>query len=120
MRIDVPATLAALASLVVVVGGIAGALLWFRKWVRSQVAQPVQAAAEQLKTSNGTTVAGYVEHINEKMDDLGKRLGTLAEGQAQNLAIAVEGRALAKSAHERLDDHLLGHGKPDGGVHSGP
>lgn len=109
MQVDVNAWLGAGASLVVVVGGIAGALLWFRRWVRAQVATPVQAAAKQLETSNGTTVAGYVERLVADVAEVRKEQAAHAASVAAAAEQAAAALTLARHAHERLDAHLHGH-----------
>jgi hypothetical protein len=106
VQFDLAAVLGAGASLTVVVGGFAGAGMWFKRWVRQSVAEPVQAAAKQLETSNGTTVAGYVERLTKDMaamrEDLTHRADT-------NRDLAMSALTLARSGHERLDAHLAGH-----------
>jgi hypothetical protein len=103
VKLDVNAVLGALASLVAVIAGIVAALVWFRRWVRSQVAAPVQAAAKQLQTSNGTTVAGYVEQ-------LAKDVAGLKDAYAATDERSIKALAVAEHTSERLDDHLRIHG----------
>lgn len=118
--LDVSELLAGLAALTVVLGGIGGGLAWLKRWLRQQVAEPTQAAAQQLATSNGRTVAQYVEGLTGDLESLtgdlarvSEELKVLSGWATQNRELANTGILLAKQAHERLDMHLTGHGKAE-------
>lgn len=87
------------------VGGWLALRKWLRGWVRG-VAEDSREAARQLTTSNGTTVAQYVEQTNKAVAE--------ATALAQTNAARIEAvAAVAEMTSRRLDDHLLrGHDKP--------
>ena len=100
----------------ILVGALSAALsavyLALRRWVRRQVAEPMQAVAAQVRTSNGTTMGGYAEQSAEKLDHIEATVGQLAEQSSANRDMANSALALARGVHERLDDHLMRHSKP--------
>lgn len=72
---------------------------WLKRWVAG-IAKDSREAAEQLRTSNGTTVAQYVEQMDGKLN----AVNTLAQDTSRRLdAVA----ALAQENSRRLDEHLL-------------
>lgn len=101
MKIDLQALLDAGGSLVVLVGGLAAGYWGLRRWVQ-RAAKEAQAVNEQLKTSNGTTVAGYVEQTAQQITEMRAELAAQRD-------TATMAHALARSAHDRLDAHLIGH-----------
>ncbi len=113
MTVDLLPLLAAAASLTVVVGGVAAALVAIRRWIRN-VATPAQDAAHQLATSNGTTVANYVERVAGDVTDMKQELSVLGTWATENREIAQSALTLARHIGERLDAHLVGHEKRQG------
>jgi uncharacterized membrane protein len=96
MTVDLSELLPMLASATLVVGGIAAALVAIRRWIRN-VARPAQAAADQLATSDGHTIAQYVEQV----------AGDVTELKASSR----DNRTLIGEVSRRLDDHITrGHG----------
>lgn len=84
-------------------GLIGAGLAWLtrrvKRWVAG-VAEDSREAARQLTTSNGTTVAQYVERTDRQV----KEVTTLAQDTSRRVdAIA----ALAQENSRRLDEHLL-------------
>lgn len=96
---------------------IAAGLIYagLRRWVK-RVATSSEATAEQLATSNGTTVAGYVERSSHKLDKLADDMVEQQKLSAENREIALGAQTLANSAHQRLDNHLV----TDHGFHVTP
>lgn len=90
-------------SVLTAIGLGAGGFFALRKWLRgwvAGVAEDSREAARQLTTSNGTTVAQYVERTDKRLNDV----STLA----QNNAIRIEAvAALAELNSRRIDEHLL-------------
>lgn len=101
MQLDVSAALGAGASAVVIFGGLGAGYVGLRRWVQ-RAAAPAQAAAAQLQTSNGTTVAGYIEQIRADVS-------AIREEHAATRTELAAANALARHAHDRLDAHLTGH-----------
>lgn len=88
--------------------GVAGWLAlrkWLKKWI-SEVAADSREAARQLSTSNGKTVAQYVEQVAQEV----KGAVTLAQDSARRADLA---HALAEHAHRRLDDHMIRGHEPE-------
>lgn len=136
--VDVVQVAATLAAMVVVIGGIAAAVAWLRKWItglaatasRAERAATVAATrtSEQLKTSNGHTVGQYVEGIAAEVKTTGAEIravradiGALTDLAGENqltAKLAAEraerAEALARRTSERLDAHLLAHGGTGG------
>lgn len=98
----------AVAAAVVAIGG----LLHFaivrplRKWIKEQVAKPLQETAGSLQTSNGKTAGEYIENSSNKLDEIEKKMEAMAiQLQVTNqLAIQTHSQALANT--ERIDRHL--------------
>jgi len=63
-----------------------------RKWLK-QVASSQANATRQLKTSNGTTVAGYVEKSSKNIDKLTQEM--------------TKTKAVVNTLHRRLDEHMV-------------
>lgn len=72
--------------------GIGVLYVGLRKWIK-KVNEAQVGAARQLKTSNGTTVAGYVEKSSKNIEQLNKDM--------------TKTQAVVNSLHRRLDDHLV-------------
>jgi hypothetical protein len=114
MTVDLTTLLPALASVTLVVGGIAAALIAIRRWIRN-VARPAQAAADQLTTSNGRTVANNIEAMVGDIQEVKGELSTLNTWSTENREVAHAALTLARHMSDRLDAHLAGHGaKPIG------
>ena len=89
--------------------GLVSAGYWgIRRWV-SRIAADQRKTADQLQTSNGKTVAGYVEQVATRVEHIEASVTALAEQGSSNRDLANSALALARGAHERLDDHLLKH-----------
>lgn len=87
---------------------LAAGYLAFRRWVQ-RVGADAREAAAQLKTRNGTTVAGYVEHVVDEVAHLRGEIATLTARTTENRDLAVGAHALAQATSDRLDAHLKGH-----------
>lgn len=72
--------------------GIGVLYVGLRKWIK-KVNDAQSTTTHQLKTSNGTTVAGYVEKSSKKIDTL-----TTDIAQTQNSV---------QLLHKRLDEHMI-------------
>lgn len=110
MTIDLVPTMAVLASATVVIGGVFAGLRWLgKKFDRRihEVAVSSRKTADQLQTSNGTTVAGYVEKTSKALDHITDRLDEQAKRAAENYQIATAASTAANLANDRLDRHLV-------------
>lgn len=129
--VDVVQVMATLAAMVVVVGGIAAAVVAIRRWIQGlavsagRAEQAATRAAEQttqqLATSNGHTIGQYVEATALAVSQLRSEIGVLTGWTAENrdLAKLAADRAeraeqLAQRTSDRLDAHLLAHGGDHG------
>lgn len=74
---------------------------WLKHWVKG-VAEDSREAARQLSTSNGTTVAQYIERMDKQVADV----ATLAQDSSRRADVA---HTLAQHVSGRLDEHLLHH-----------
>jgi hypothetical protein len=110
MQLDVSAALGAGASAVVIFGGLGAGYVGLRRWVQ-RAAAPAAAAAAQLQTSNGTTVAGYVEQLVKSVAEVRQEQAAQSAATAAASERAAAAETLARHAHQRLDDHLIGHPK---------
>lgn len=72
---------------------------WLRRWIAG-VAKDSREAADQLRTSNGTTVAQYVEGMVKQIKDV----AAVAHDSARR---ADNAYSLAEHTSRRLDDHIL-------------
>lgn len=84
-----------------------GGFLAIRRWLERKlkgwmagVAEDSREAARQLTTSNGTTVAQYVERTDKRVNDV----TTLAQDTSRRVDAVM---ALAEQNSRRLDEHLL-------------
>lgn len=86
--------------------------LGVRKWVK-KIARENEQAARQLKTSNGKTVADYVEGTAKDLASINVHINSLTAATQENRDRAVRAEAMAENAHRRLDTHLIhDHGFP--------
>lgn len=88
--------LAIAAQLTILAGSVGAGLLWFKRWVRRQVADPTAETTRQLQTSNGHTIGQLIESTSAKVDEL--------------TTFGKENRSLIQHVSDRLDAHLKGHG----------
>lgn len=72
--------------------GVGVLYVGLRRWIK-KVNEAQVGAAHQLKTSNGTTVAGYVEKSSKNIDQLG--------------ADVSKTQATVSLLHQRLDEHMI-------------
>jgi hypothetical protein len=86
MTIDVETVLRLLAEFAVVIGALAAGVVWLRKWLRKQVAEPLGRVEAEMTPNQGASMKDAVGRIEHKVETLGVR----------------------------FDDHLtLGHGKQE-------
>ena len=88
--------LAIAAQLTILAGSVGAGLLWFKRWVRKQVAEPVTETTRQLETSNGHTIGQIIESTQAQVTEL--------------TTFGKENRSLIQHLSDRLDAHLKGHG----------
>lgn len=81
-----------LNALLPVLIGIGVLYAGLRKWIK-KVNENQAKATHQLATSNGTTVAGYVEKSSRNIDALAKDV--------------TRTQATVQSLHRRLDEHMI-------------
>jgi predicted negative regulator of RcsB-dependent stress response len=72
--------------------GIGVLYVGLRKWIK-KVNESQISATHQLKTSNGTTVAGYVEKSSKNIDKLTQDVSKT--------------KATVNLLHQRLDEHMI-------------
>ena len=72
--------------------GIGVLYVGLRRWIK-KVNEAQVGAAHQLKTSNGTTVAGYVEKSSKRIEQLGSDVTRV--------------QATADLLHRRMDEHMI-------------
>lgn len=92
MNVTLGDVFAFLNALFPVLIGIGVLYVGLRKWIK-KVNEAQVGAAHQLKTSNGTTVAGYVEKSSKNIDQLNKEM--------------TKTQATVNLLHRRLDDHMV-------------
>lgn len=89
-------------------GGFLAVRRWLRGWV-ADVAKDSREAARQLTTSNGTTIAQYVERMDKQLKDV----NSLAQNNVIRIeAVSAESKAMAQENSRRMDEHLLNHHRP--------
>lgn len=97
-------------QIAVLVAALSAGYWGLRRWVQ-RAAVDARKAAGQLETSNGTTVAGYVEQSAGHLAEIRAAIGTLTARADSNRELATSALALARHASERLDAHLTGHAR---------
>lgn len=113
MTVDVEAVLPVLVQIATLFAALAAGYIGLRKWIariaaaQQQAAQQIQTANNRLQTTNGTTVAGYVEATAGRLDQISDSLTTLTETAEANRMIAQRAEAIAEATSKRLDEHLL-------------
>ena len=108
VTLDVPAVLAAAASLITIGLGLIALYAKLRSWIQ-QVAQPAQQAAKQLRTTTGATVAELVEGLSADVASLKQRVSVNYDIATAARDKAMSAYTLAKSTSDRLDRHLVEH-----------
>ena len=106
MTVDLNQLVPFLVAACALIAALAAGLRWIKRWIR-EVAAPVEKAARQLQTSNGTTVAGYVEGSAKQLDRIVDELNEQKKRSIENRDIATSALTLANNAHARLDQHLI-------------
>lgn len=106
MQVDLLVVLAVLGGVGAVVTYAAHALRGIRKWIQKTAASSEQAA-RQLTTSSPVTVGAHVEQTAAELARINHRLDEQDRIGAENRDRSIEAKTLAKSAHERLDKHLI-------------
>lgn len=106
MNVTIGDVMSFLNSLIPITLGVAAIMYGIRRWIKTITATQ-EAAAKQLQTSNGTTVAGYVERSSKKLDELAAEVSKQQRVGVQNHEIALSAQALANSAHRRIDEHMI-------------
>lgn len=115
-----PAIAGGVASICAIIAAVfGGGTYLYRKLVEriaEDVGVPAREAADKLRTGNGKTVGDYVvatataaREISVRLDELGRRVDE-NQGLAKTAhTVAVEAKAIAETAHRRIDDHIAGH-----------
>ena len=115
MQVDLMVLVGFLVALGTLIGLCVKGYLKIKGWIAG-IAQSSQQSAKQLATSNGTTVAGYIEGSSRKLDRLVEDMAEQKKLASENRDLAQSALTLANSAHARLDQHLIN----DHGVHMTP
>ena len=92
MNVTLGDIFAFLNALFPVLIGIGVLYVGLRKWLK-KVSESRVNATHQLKTSNGTTVAGYVEKSSKKIDALADDVNKT--------------QSTVNLLHQRLDEHMI-------------
>lgn len=106
MQVDLVVLISVLVGLATLIGLCVKGYLKVKGWI-AEVARSSRQSADQLQTSNGTTVAGYIEQSSRKLDRLTDDMAVQKKVSAENREIALGAQTLANSAHARLDSHLV-------------
>ena len=115
MTVDLAQLIPFLVALCTLIALLGAGLRWIRRWIQ-EAAAPAHAAARQVRTSNGKTLAEYTESSARDLMVLKAHITDLARETQENRDRSVRAETLAASAHERLDKHLIN----DHGVHVTP
>lgn len=92
MNVTIGDLLGFLNALLPVMLGVGVLYVGLRKWIK-KLNESQAHATRQLATSNGTTVAGYVEKSSKNIDALAKDV--------------CKTQATVNSLHRRLDEHMI-------------
>lgn len=90
-------------------------LRWIRKWI-AEVASTAQRTHRELLTSDDRTIADHVQESARSIDRINGHIESLTRSAQENRDRSIRAEALAESAHERLDKHLIN----EHGVHLTP
>lgn len=118
MTVDIEQAIGFAVQIGVLIGLIAGGVVWIKRWIKSNVADPI---TKQISPNGGgsrdtsrhlieTIRSGQMEIIGrlDRHDQIGEENKRLAE---QGLKLAGEALAVARDTSARLDRHLSeGHG----------
>jgi hypothetical protein len=100
MVVDIEELLRILTYLVGVGAGGVGLARWlarrFDKLIEAKIAKPVNHTSAQLQTSNGHTVAQYIEDLTGQVKVMRDDIGVLTQRAGEN-------RETAKRAEEKAD-----------------
>ena len=94
MVVNVEQALGIVGQLLFIVGAVVGGILWLKKWIKSQVADPATATAENAKKAAdaGDEIVQRIGQLERRVEDVAQR--------------AHEAYALAAIASKRVDDFL--------------
>lgn len=92
MNVTIGDLLGFMNALLPVMFGIGVLYVGLRRWIK-KLNEAQAKATHQLATSNGTTVAGYVEKSSKNIDQLAKDV--------------CKTQATVSSLHRRLDEHMI-------------
>jgi uncharacterized membrane protein len=77
MKVDVGVALGLLAQLSVVIVAIAGGVVWLRKWLRKQVAEPVASIQGEIQPNQGRSLRDVIDRTETKVDRVEGKIETL-------------------------------------------
>lgn len=118
MTVDVEQVLGLAVQVGILIGLVAGAGLWIKKWVKSQVSEPLMAqVGPNGGVEQGTTrdliedMHENIATVNDKLDDLDDHATTNRTLAERALGVSTEALTMARQTSDRLDRHLTeGHG----------
>jgi hypothetical protein len=117
MTVDVEQVLGFAVQIGVLIGLIAGGVVWIKRWIRSTVSEPLKKQVEPNGGTNKDTTRSIIESIQQGQvelidrldhhDQIGERNHQLALTAAENSAKAL---AVAEHVSERMDKFLAKQG----------
>lgn len=94
MTIDVAETVVAIAAQLTVLVAAAGAtVLWFKRWVRKQVAEPMAAVHKEVSPDHGASMKDAVNRTEQAVNELTRRFD-------DHLLLGHSGGAAARPARD--------------------
>lgn len=115
MTVDLAVALPTLVAFCALIAALAAGLRWIKRWIK-EVAKPAEAAARQVKTSNGRTMAEYIEGTARDITGMKESVSELSKTAQENRETSIAALTLARHLNERFDSHLVN----EHGVHSAP
>ncbi len=73
MTVDVGVALGLLAQLAVVIAALAAGVVWLRKWLRKQVAEPLHSVQLEVKPNHGASMRDSVDRTEVAVKELTRR-----------------------------------------------
>lgn len=108
---DTNTLMSTLSAAVVVIGGGAAGLRWLGKKIDKRIQEVAttgeQTAAQVTPKTGQLTLGDIVEQSASDIQGIHARLDEQAKEARETRELALDARTLARSAHDRLDHHLI-------------
>lgn len=105
MKVDVEQVINFAVQIGILIGLIAGGIVWLKRWIKNTVSEPLKKQVEPNGGSQSTT-RHLIEEIKAGNEVILKRLDDADITSNRNYALAVAAQTLAQHTSDRLDRWL--------------